>query len=119
MRKTISLKTCMGMMMTLFMLCSMPLPSSAQSASKTITCKCKNEKLSDALRQIERLSGYYRLQFSYSDVSGITANADVTGLTAPDAVKLLLEGTPLECEVQGQFIYINVSSTKYNCMKIW
>lgn len=107
MRKTISLKTCIGMMMTLFMLCSMPLPSSAQSASKTITCKCKNEKLSDALRQIERLSGYYRLQFSYSDVSGITANADVTGLTAPDAVKLLLEGTPLECEVQGQFIYIN------------
>jgi len=82
--------------------------ASAQSAtSKQITCKCKGIKLSDALRNIERMSGYYRVQFSYSDVEGMTADVDIHRQTAPDAVKQLLRGKPLESKVRGQFIYIN------------
>ncbi len=89
---------------------------SAQPAvSKTITCKCKGLKLSDALRDIERQSGYYRVQFTYSDVSGMTADTDINGMSAPDAVKKLLSGKPLDSKVQGQFIYINkVRETQQN-----
>lgn len=95
------------MTIAIFMLCCIPLNVSAQTASKLITCKCKNIKLSDALRNIERQSGYYRVQFTYSDVDNMTASSDISGLTAPDAVRLLIKDKPLECSVQNQFIYIN------------
>ena len=91
MQKLLTLKTFMNMTIAIFMLCCIPLNVSAQTASKLITCKCKNIKLSDALRNIERQSGYYRVQFTYSDVDNMTASSDISGLTAPDAVRLLIK----------------------------
>ncbi|MBR1402311.1 MAG: SusC/RagA family TonB-linked outer membrane protein [Prevotella sp.] len=117
MEKFLSLKKPMSVVIAIFMLCCVSLNMNAQTASKLITCKCKNMKLSDALRDIERMSGYYRVQFTYSDVNGMTVTSDVTGLTAPDAVRLLLEGKPLECTVQGQFIYINKVAQANNADK--
>lgn len=95
------------MALFLLLLGSVPAGIMAQTPEKRITCKCKNMKLADALHDIERQSGYYRVQFTYGDVDGLTAAANVNGLSAPDAVRLLLSGTHLECSVRGQFIYIN------------
>lgn len=96
----------MAIVMLILFCC--PASVHAQSAgTKSITCKCKGVKLSDALREIERQSDYYRVQFTYSDVDGMTANTDIKGLPAVDAVKLLIKDKPLTCSVEGQFIYIN------------
>lgn len=57
-----------GLLMCLFMLS--PAHASAQKNIGTpITYKCENEKLSKALSEVERLSGYYRLQYLSEDVS--------------------------------------------------
>jgi len=88
------------------LLCALPITMQAQQQEKRISCKCKNVKLSEALKMIERQSGYYRVQFAYSDVDGYVARSNVSGLSAPDAVRLLINGTPLEYKVQGQFIYV-------------
>lgn len=98
----------MGVAIAMLMLFCMPVNISAQTTgTKLISCKCKGVKLSDALRAIERQSGYYRVQFTYSDVESFTADTDIKDLAAVDAVKLLIKGKPLECKVDGQFIYIS------------
>lgn len=103
--------SCLGVFLVLaFFLCSLNL--SAQTASKLITYKCKNAELSKAFNEIERLSGYYHIQFSYNNVDGVKSTVDVSNATVPTVVKLLVSGKGLESTVKGQFIYI--TKTKAN-----
>lgn len=73
---------------------------------KLITYTCKEASLSDALRQIERLSGYYRLQFTYEDVAEYRTTLSLKDAGMEEALGQALRGTPLKYSADGRFIQI-------------
>lgn len=90
----------------LLLFCCLSLHVAAQTAGKRISYQCENAKLSVAFEQLERLSGYYRLQFAYADIEGYTVTADLKGVTIPQAVGELIKGKPLSYTVEDPFIYV-------------
>lgn len=86
--------------------CCLSLHVTAQTADKKVSYQCKNEKLSVVFEQLERLSGYYRLQFAYSDIEGYTVTADLKEVTVPQAIGELIKGKPLLYTVENQYIYV-------------
>lgn len=86
--------------------CCLSLQLVAQTVDKKISYQCKNEKLSTVFEQLERLSGYYRLQFAYSDIDKYTVSVDLKEVTIPRAVGILVEGKPLTYTVENQYIYV-------------
>lgn len=98
----------MTFLLLLAVLCLLPVSQSAfaQTADKHISYQCKDKKLAVALKAVERLSGYYKIQFSYSDVNAYSVSADIKNQTAPEAVKRLLSGLPLNSRTNGRFIVV-------------
>jgi len=80
----------------------------AQTADKRISYQCKDKRLPAALKAVERLSGYYKMQFGYTDINQYTVTADIKNLTAPEAVKRLISGLPLTSEVKSRYITVTV-----------
>lgn len=73
---------------------------------KNITYQCKNEQLSKALRQVERLSGYYKIQFAYEDVGKYTVSVTLKDVTVQTALSELLQNTDLNYEIDNRFIHV-------------
>lgn len=73
---------------------------------KKISFRCEQEKLHKALDEVERLSGYYRMQYVMEDVAPYKVSADLKGETVENAVKQLLKGTPLKYEINGRFVQV-------------
>ena len=71
-----------------------------------ITYSCKDENLADALRQLERLSDFYRLQFTYEDVADYRTSLTLNKATMSEALQAALQGTELKFGVEGRFIQI-------------
>ena len=94
----------------LLCLCMLLLSLSATAQGKKVTINAKDLALTAALRQVEQQSGYYKINYSSSDVSRYKVTATVNNQAAPDAVKTLLRGLPLESTVNGQFIQIKRSA---------
>ena len=80
--------------------------------AKNITYQCKNEQLSKALRQVERLSEYYRLQFAYEDVEKYTVSVTLKDATVQTALSKLLQNTDLNYEINGRFVQVFKSQVK-------
>lgn len=74
--------------------------------AKNITYQCKNEQLSKALRQVERLSEYYRLQFAYEDVEKYTVSVTLKDATVQTALSKLLQNTDLNYEINDRFVHV-------------
>lgn len=51
----------------------------AQEKEKKVTMKCVNEKLTDALKRVEKQSGY-KIVFSYNELHSIRVNASIQEL---------------------------------------
>lgn len=83
----------------------------AEQAGKTISLQCNNESLANVLKQLERLSGYYRFQFYYGDIKDIRVTAQIRHKTTPEAVAQLLKGKGLTYTINKQFIQIRRSSS--------
>lgn len=80
---------------------------SAQTGhGKQITYSCRNERLAEALRQVERLSGYYKMQFAYEDVEPYKVSVNLKNVSMQDAMGALLKGTRLRYEVNDRFIQV-------------
>ena len=80
---------------------------SAQTGhGKQITYSCRNERLAEALRQVERLSGYYKMQFAYEDVEPYKVSVNLKNASMQDAMGALLKGTRLRYEVNDRFIQV-------------
>lgn len=93
----------------LWLLCLLWLGTAeAQEGGKgnPVTCKFANERLSEALRTVERQSAYYRIQFAYEDVEPYRVTATFRNEKAPQAVTRLLKKTNLRSEVEGRFIRV-------------
>ena len=74
--------------------------------SKNITYQCKNEQLSKALRQVERLSEYYKVQFAYEDVEKYTVSVTLKDATVQTALSKLLQNTDLNYEINDRFVHV-------------
>ena len=92
------------------MLLALALPlmgiNAQETTGNTITYQCRNEKLADALRKIERLSEYYKVQFALDDVAPYNVTVSLKEATMEEAVREILKGTKLEYNVKGRFIQI-------------
>ncbi|MBO5602438.1 MAG: SusC/RagA family TonB-linked outer membrane protein [Prevotella sp.] len=97
-----SLKT----LMLLVLCCMISMTAIAQKGGKKVTMVCENEPLTQALRAVERLSGYYKINYSYDELKRYTVTATIQKQPAPDAVKVLLRGLPYTSVVQGRFISV-------------
>ncbi len=72
-----------------------------------ITYACSEERLSTALKAIERLSGFYKLQFSSEDVEPYRVSIHINGVTMDVALRDLLRNTPLRYSVKDRFIRLS------------
>ena len=80
---------------------------SAQSGGgRQITYSCQEEQLAEALRQVERLSGYYKMQFAYEDVEPYRVSVNLKNASMRDALDALLKRTSLRYEANDRFIQI-------------
>ncbi|MDD5894989.1 MAG: SusC/RagA family TonB-linked outer membrane protein [Prevotellaceae bacterium] len=84
-----------------------PLPMAmAQTVKKTIKIEIKSEKLTDALKRLEKLSGY-KILFSYDELGQFkVTNKSVKTNNVRQALDALLQSKPLTYRIQGK--YINV-----------
>ncbi len=56
--------------------------------------------------EVERLSGYYRIQYVMTDVEPYTVTADLKDATIGQAISRLLDGTPLKYEINQRFVQV-------------
>jgi len=78
---------------------------------KKVTYRCENERLSAALRQVERLSEYYKIQFVYEDVEPYKVSVELKEASMEKAMSELLKETKLRYELNGRFVQVfNVKS---------
>lgn len=97
-------------LLLLFAAVAMALSTFAQG--KQIDLKMKDAPLSTVLYEIEKESGYYKLNFNQSVVASFKVNVDLKGLNGLEAVKKAVEGLPLKVEQNGRFISIVASKDK-------
>lgn len=71
-----------------------------------ITYSCENEKLSKALSEIERRSGYYRMQFLSEDVAPYRVTVSLDKAPVNTAVTEVLKATPLRYDINGRYVSI-------------
>ena len=74
--------------------------------SRKITYQCTNQPLHKALSEVERLSGYYRIQYVMADVEPYTVTVNMKNQTISQAVAQLLKSTPLKYEVSERFVQV-------------
>ena len=75
--------------------------------SRKITYQCTNQPLHKALSEVERLSGYYRIQYVMADVEPYTVTVSMKNQTISQAVAQLLKSTPLKYEVSERFVQVD------------
>ena len=90
----------------------------ADNKQHLITYQCKNEKLSVALKQVERLSNYYKVQFAFDDVDPYTVTAKLEQATITKAIQELLKTTKLTFDGNGRFIQIYNPGTDEDTRKL-
>lgn len=82
-----------------------------RAQGKNVSMSCNNMTLTSALTEVERQSGYYKINYNYDDLSKIKVSTVIKSSSAPEAVKKLLAGLPYISTVKGKFIQINYSSS--------
>ena len=80
----------------------MALPVEAQNSKGGITLSLKNTPLTSALRQVQQMSDY-KVSFVVEDVKSYSTTVQVKNVTAPTAVKEILNGKPFTYSVNGKF----------------
>ena len=94
-----------GMSMTLLS-SGVPVTSYAQTDSKAIKMVIKREPLTEALKRLQRESGY-KILFSYDDLESFKViNKNIKTTNIHSAMQILLAGLPVQYQIDGK--YINV-----------
>ena len=97
--------------MLLLILCSISLapPSTwaQQPQQNSITMECKNTKLPDVFKRIEKLSGY-KILFSYEDVNQYQFTGHIKNASITSALNMVLSGKPLEYSINKKFVNITL-----------
>lgn len=78
----------------------------AMAQGRKIALSCHDTALTDALRQVERQSDYFKLNFRWDDCRPYRVTADIKAVEAPEAVRRLIAGLPLTAKTSGRYIQI-------------
>ncbi len=84
----------------------LPVDLPAQNTGNKITLNAKEMALVKALNQVERQSGYYKMNYSVDDLRGYHVTADIREATVPQAVEQLIHGLPLHYAINGRLVVI-------------
>ena len=84
----------------------------AQSAGKKISLIVNKVALPAALSKVEQQSGYYKINYSYDELSRYTVSANVKNKPAIEAVNALLGNLPYVATVEGRYIQIKRDNTQ-------
>lgn len=83
----------------------------AQSLTDKITVECRNESLANALKRVEKASGF-KVLFTYDEVQGYTVSVQLKNKTVEKVLSLLLQNKPFRYSVNGKFINITQTSAQ-------
>ena len=89
----------------LIILC-MPFVVQAQDTGKKINLTVNKEALPRALSQVEQQSGYYKINYSYDELSRYSVSANIKNKTALEAVRILIDKLPYSADTDGRYIQI-------------
>lgn len=79
----------------------------ASAQGKMVSLKCNSTPLPTALYNVEKQSGYYTINYNYSELKDYKVTVDINNVAPPAAVEKLLEGLPLASFVTGKSITIS------------
>ncbi len=98
----------------LLLICAMFLLSVVEAGAQgnKVSLTCNDTPLPSALSQVERQSGYYKLNYNYDELSRHKVTVSITEQTAPEAVGRLLRGLPFGYTVNGKFINVSRNAGK-------
>lgn len=88
------------------------LPLGAYAQGNKVSLKCSNTPLTTALLEVEKQSGYYKINYNSGELSPYKISATIQNLTPPAAVNRLLAGLPFSATTNGKFIQINRASSE-------
>lgn len=103
--------------LVLFGLCATISVSAQKAKGKEIKLELKDEKLPQALKRLEKVSGY-KILFSYDDLNQFTVGK--SRLDAPNiraALDIMLAGKPVTYSIDGQYININIKENAVRTAK--
>ena len=83
------------------------LPLGMYAQGNKVSLNCSTMPLTSALLQVEKQSGYYKINYNSSELATYKVTASIKGQTTLEAVKQLLSGLPFATSVNGKFIQIN------------
>lgn len=78
----------------------------ALAQGKKISLKLNKVSLPSALNQVERQSGYYKINYDVNQVGKYKVSAEINQKEALDAVNVLLHNLPLSARLDGRYILI-------------
>lgn len=79
--------------------------------AQKVTISFHNESMSQALKRLERVSGY-RILFTYEDVEGYKVNHKAKNEEFESVIQALLVGKPLDYAVDGKLVNITLREHK-------
>lgn len=82
-------------------------PSCMYAQGNKVSLSCNSQPLPSALNEVEKQSGYYKINYNYGELSAYKVTTHVKNVTAPAAISKLLENLPFTSVVNGKFIQIN------------
>ena len=71
-----------------------------------ISMKCEQTSLPSALYQVEKQSGYYKINYNYGLLKDYKVSAKLDGKTPLEAIQILLASTPYAVKVEGKVINV-------------
>lgn len=71
-----------------------------------ISMKCEQASLPSALYQVEKQSGYYKINYNYGLLKDYKVSAKLDGKTPLEAIQILLASTPYTVKVEGKVINV-------------
>lgn len=80
------------------------LPIGTYAQGNKVSLKCSNLALTSALLEVEKQSGYYKINYNSGELSAYKVTATIQNLTPPAAVNRLLTDLPFSATTNGKFI---------------
>ena len=86
--------------------------ATAWAQGNKINLTANKVALPSALNQVERQSGYYKVNYDYNQVSKYRVTAEIKNKSAIEAVNQLLAKLPFAAKVDGRYIQIKSQASK-------
>lgn len=103
----------LGFLLALITGLGFPQTVSAQASAKVIKMEVKSERLTEALKRLEKLSNY-KILFSYDDLSQFTvSNKHIKTKDIRAALNTLLAGKPVAYHIEGTYVNVFLDENAY------